>query len=240
MAGDEVTGTPERELVPLSPMRSAIARRMSESKRNAPHIYLTTEIEVEALTAALDTRNEAAPPDDRATVTAALARAVALTLRDEPALNAHWTDDGPVRHAAVNLGIAIALDDGLIAPALLGVDTLGLAAVATGLRDLVARARAGKLRARELTDATFTLSNLGMFAVTDFAAIVNPPQVAILATGRAEPRPRVVDGAVVARTTMSATLSADHRAIDGVIGARFLEGLKRRLEAPAAWLDGDG
>lgn len=231
---------PAGRLVPLTPMRSAIARRMSESKRTAPHIYLTSEIGMDALVAALDARNAGAAPDARASVTAGLARAVALTLLEEPALNAHWTDEGPVLHDAVHLGIAIALDAGLIAPALLDAGSLDLPATAAALRDLAARARAGRLRARELTDGTFTLTNLGMFHVVDFAAIINPPQVAILATGRAEPRPRVVDGEVVVRTTMSATLSADHRAIDGAVGARFLDRLKARLEAPEAWIDGAG
>jgi pyruvate dehydrogenase E2 component (dihydrolipoamide acetyltransferase) len=228
------------ELVPLTRMRAAIARRMSESKRTAPHIYLTTEIEMDALLAAVEWHNQSAQPDERASVTAALARGVAMTLLDETALNAHWTEDGPIRHQAVHLGIAVALDDGLIAPALLDAQSLDIAGMAKALRDLAARARNGKLRARELTDATFTLTNLGAFDITDFAAIINPPQVAILATGRAEPRARVVDGQVVVRNVLRATLSADHRAIDGAIGARFLDRLKARLEVPADWLDGGG
>jgi pyruvate dehydrogenase E2 component (dihydrolipoamide acetyltransferase) len=227
-------------LVPLTRMRAAIARRMSESKRTAPHIYLTTEIDMDALMAAVEERNRAVPPEAAASVTAALARAVALTLADEPALNAHWTDDGPIRYDAVHLGIAIALDDGLIAPALLDAESLDLRGTASALRDLAARARARKLRARELTAATFTLSNLGMFEIVDFAAIINPPQGAILATGRAQPRALVVDGEVTVRTSLTATLSADHRAIDGAIGARFLDLLKARLEGPADWLDRGG
>jgi pyruvate dehydrogenase E2 component (dihydrolipoamide acetyltransferase) len=230
-------------LVPLTPMRAAIARRMSESKRDAPHIYLTTAIELDAV---LTRQAEAAGPEaDGADgdavpppLTAALVRAVALTLREEPALNAHWTEAGPIRHATVNLGIAIALDDGLIAPALLDADGLDLRAATAALADLVTRARAGKLRARELTAGTFTLSNLGMFPIVEFAAIINPPQVAILAVGRAEAQPRVVDGQVVVRTVLRATLSADHRAVDGASGARFLGRLKERLEGPAAWFDG--
>ncbi len=230
-------------LVPLTPMRAAIARRMSKSKRDAPHIYLTTAIELDAALAWLA---EAGPKDGgdggavRPSVTAVLIRAVALTLGDEPSLNAHWTEDGPLRHAAVNLGIAIALDDGLIAPALLDAGSLDVRSANAALADLVSRARAGKLRARELTEGTFTLSNLGMFPIVDFAAIINPPQVAILAVGRAEPQPRVDDGEIVVRTVLRATLSADHRAVDGAIGARFLGRLKERLEAPAAWIDGGG
>lgn len=235
-----MTETDGGRVVPLSRMRAAIARRMSESKRSAPHIYLTTEIDMEALSAAVEERNRATASGEAASVTAALALAVALTLRDEPALNAHWTDDGPIQYDAVHLGIAIALDDGLIAPALLDADSLDLGGTAAALRDLATRARAGKLRARELTAPTFTLSNLGMFEIVDFAAIVNPPQVGILATGRAQPRARVVGGEVVARLTLSATLSADHRAIDGAIGARFLDRLKARIEGPPDWLERDG
>jgi pyruvate dehydrogenase E2 component (dihydrolipoamide acetyltransferase) len=223
-------------VVPLTPMRAAIARRMSQSKQAAPHIYLTTAIELDAVLAALAAR----PADERPSVTAALVRALALTLREEPSLNSHWTDAGPLVHDAVNIAVAIALDDGLIAPALLGCDGLDLAATGAALADVVARARAGKLRARELTDGTFTLSNLGMFPVTDFAAIINPPQVAILATGRAEPQPRVAGGEVVVRTVMHATLSADHRAVDGATSARFLGLLKARLEAPETWIVGGG
>lgn len=229
-------GAPGTRLVPLTPMRAAIARRMSQSKQSAPHIYLTTEIEVDAVVARL----RAFPEADRPSVTVALVRAVALALGEEPSLNGHWTDEGPVLHDAVNLGVAIALEGGLIAPALLGAEALDLPATAAALDDLVARARAGKLRARELTEGTFTLSNLGMFPITDFAAIINPPQVAILATGRAEARPRVVDGEVVVRRVLSATLSCDHRAVDGATGARFLGRLKERLEAPEAWIAGGG
>ena len=232
-----MTEPADGSLVPLTRMRATIARRMSESKRSAPHIYLTAEIDMDGLIAAVGERNRGVPSEAAASVTAALARAIAVTLPDEPALNAHWTDDGPIRYDAVHLGIAIALDDGLIAPALLDAGSLDLSAMATALRDLAARARTGKLRARELTAATFTLSNLGMFEIVDFAAIINPPQVAILATGRAQQRARVVDGAVTVRTVLTATLSADHRAIDGAIGARFLDRLKARIEGPPDWLD---
>jgi pyruvate dehydrogenase E2 component (dihydrolipoamide acetyltransferase) len=242
----------EHGLVPLTPMRAAIARRMSQSKRDAPHIYLTTAIELDALLARLaapaptdigDARDAALAGhavSARPSVTAALVRAVTLALGDEPSLNAHWTEAGPVRHKAVNLGIAIALDGGLIAPALLGADRLDMPALTVALADLVNRARAGKLRASEVSDATFTLSNLGMYPILEFAAIINPPQVAILAVGRAEPQARVAGGEVVVRSVLHATLSADHRAVDGAIGARFLGRLKELLETPGTWIDGDG
>jgi pyruvate dehydrogenase E2 component (dihydrolipoamide acetyltransferase) len=178
--------------------------------------------------------------DQRISVSAVLVRAVALTLRDHPALNAVWGEAGLERVDPIHLGVAIALEDGLIAPAILDADTLDLAASAAALRDLAARARAGKLRAAEFSSATFTLSNLGMWNVSAFTAIIPPPQVAILATGRAEPRAVVRDGAVVVRTIVGATVSADHRAVDGAVVAAFVTALSERLMAPQAWLEGDG
>jgi pyruvate dehydrogenase E2 component (dihydrolipoyllysine-residue acetyltransferase) len=218
-------------------MRAAIARRMIQSKQQAPHFYVTAELEMEAVSEAADRLNAGREPSERVSVTAFLVKAVALTLREHPAFNAVWNGDTLELVDAVNVGVAIALDDGLIAPALLGCERLGVEEIATALRDLVARTRAGRLRAPELTEATFTLSNLGMFAVSQFTAIVTPPQVAILATGRTEPRAMVRDGVIVARRTMNATLSADHRAVDGAGAARFLETLKGFVEAPDAWAE---
>src|SRR5579862_6842116 len=181
------------EIVQQTPMRKAIARRMSESKREAPHFYVSSEIRmdrVEAELAAVAREH----PEQRVTATAALVRAAAISLRREPRLNRVWTEEGLIDAAEVNVGVAIALDDGLIAPALLAADGLDLLATAAALGDLVARARAQRLRPAELTDATFTLSNLGMFEVSSFAAIVTPPQIAILATGRTTPRLLPADG----------------------------------------------
>jgi pyruvate dehydrogenase E2 component (dihydrolipoamide acetyltransferase) len=216
-------------------MRAAIARRMVQSKQQAPHFYVTAELDMEALSEAADRLNAGREPAERVSVTAFLVKAVALTLHEHPAFNAVWNGETLELVDAINVGVAIALDEGLIAPALLGCDRLGVDEIAVNLRDLVTRARAGKLRAPELTEATFTLSNLGMFAVSQFTAIVTPPQVAILATGRTEPRAVVRDSGVVARRTMNATLSADHRAVDGAGAARFLETLKSLVEQPDGW-----
>lgn len=217
-------------------MRAAIARRMVQSKQQAPHFYVSTDIEMERLLAVVAERNDAVPPERRISLTAYLVRAVALTLVDHPAFNAVWDGDQLYRVDQVNVGVAIALDDGLIAPALLDAASRSVDDLAGALSDLVARTRTGRLRGPEITDATFTLSNLGMFGVTSFAAIVTPPQVAILATGRTEPRAVVRDGEVVARRMMTATLSSDHRVVDGAGAARFLETLKARLETPQEWL----
>jgi pyruvate dehydrogenase E2 component (dihydrolipoamide acetyltransferase) len=219
-------------------MRAAIARRMVDSKREAPHFYVETEV---SMTAALDfvtvTRSRGGEASPRITVTALLARACAVALGSNPRLNAVWSERGLEQVDSVNLGVAVALDDGLIAPALLGANALTLAELAEALSDLVARARAKRLRAPELSEGTFTLSNLGMFDVSQFTAIVVPPQVAILATGRTIERPVVLDGQIVASPMMAATVSADHRALDGADVAVFLESFKSLLEAPEQ-LDG--
>ena len=210
-------------------MRRAIARRMTESKQQAPHFYIETDVAMDAVltrAAVLEV-----------TVTALLVRACALALRSHPELNAVLTERGLERVQSVNLGVAVALDGGLIAPALLDADALSVAQTATALSDLVSRARSGGLRGSELTEGTFTLSNLGAFDVTRFTAIIVPPQVAILATGRTIETPVALDGEIVLRRMMSATLSADHRALDGADAARFLATFKTLLQDPGA-LDG--
>jgi pyruvate dehydrogenase E2 component (dihydrolipoamide acetyltransferase) len=225
---------PGRTPVTFTSMRTAISRRMVESKSKAPHFYVSTEIEMEAVTAANDALNAQQPAEARVTLTAWLVRAIAQSLAAYPALNAVWNGETLEQVDAINVGIAVAIPDGLIAPALLDCGTKDLATISSGLRDLVARTKAGKLKPAEFSDATFTLSNLGAFPVTQFTAIVTPPQVAILATGKSESRAVVRDGAIVARQMLTATLSADHRAVDGALVAAFLGDLKARLESPTA------
>ena len=211
----------------LTPMRAAIARHMARAKQTVPHFYVSAEIDMEAVTAAASAAG--------AGMSAALIRATALTLVDEPGFNAHWTDEGPELREDVNVGVAIAVPGGLMAPAILGCDRLSTLEIGTALRELAERTRAGRAKGSELTGATFTLSNLGGHAVSSFSAIVNPPQVAILATGRSTLRPAVVDGEVVPRRMMTATLSVDHRALDGADAGRFLDRFKALMEAPG-WL----
>jgi pyruvate dehydrogenase E2 component (dihydrolipoamide acetyltransferase) len=224
-----------RTPVKLTPMRAAIARRMVQSKQQAPHFYVSAELEIDALAAAADRFNARRDPGTRTSLTAFLLKAIALTLAEHRSFNAVWEGDSLQLVDAINIGVAIALDDGLIAPAILGCEALGVEELATALADLIARTRAGRLRAPELTEGTFTLSNLGMFDVSQFTAIVVPPQVAILATAKAESRPVVRDGAVVVRRIMTATLSSDHRAVDGAGAARFLGTLKGLVEEPGPW-----
>jgi pyruvate dehydrogenase E2 component (dihydrolipoamide acetyltransferase) len=223
---------PGRTPVTFTPMRAAISRRMVESKSKSPHFYVSTDIEMEAVTAANNTLNEGKSGDDRVTITAWLVRALAQSLAAAPALNAVWNGETLERVDQINIGIAIAIPDGLIAPALLDCGNKDLATISSELRDLVTRTKANKLKPAEFADATFTLSNLGSFPVTQFTAIVTPPQVAILATGRSEQRAVVRHGAVVARQMLTATLSADHRAVDGALVAAFLGDLKSKLETP--------
>jgi pyruvate dehydrogenase E2 component (dihydrolipoamide acetyltransferase) len=215
-------------LVEQTKMRAAIARRMVESKQQAPHFYVQTEVAVDGVRDRLRALNERG--ETHATMTVALVRATVEALRRHPKLNSVWTPDGLLQADPVNLGIAVALDDGLVAPALLDAQELGVDETAAALRDLVERARSSRLRPAEMTDATFTLSNLGMFDVSAFTAIVTPPQVAILAVARPVERTVFEEGEPVRRSVMTATLSADHRALDGADAARFLETFKHAIE----------
>lgn len=204
---------------------------MVQSKQQCPHFYVQSEVVVDGVTRRLAELNQ----DKRATrttMTVALVRACVAALRKYPQFNSVWTPDGLLQAEDVNLGVAIALDDGLLAPALLQADRVDLAGTTEALRDLVERTRLQRLRPAEITGATFTLSNLGMFAVTAFTAIITPPQVAILATARPTERVVLTDDGPVRTSVMTATLSSDHRAIDGVDAARFMETFKNAIEAP--------
>ena len=224
-----------RRVVPPSPMRNAIARRMAQSKSEAPHFYVSNEIDMEAARRSVADLNQSS--EQRITLTALMIKALALTLEEAPEFNAHWIKGGHELIDAINIGVAIELPDGLIAPAILGCESLDVLAISERLGDLATRAKAGKLRGPEISDATFTLSNLGMFDVSAFTAIITPPQVAILATGHAEPRARFVDDELLARLTMTATLSSDHRAVDGSSAAKFIGAFKQKLEIPENWAE---
>jgi len=157
-------------------------------------------------------------------------------LRQVPAANASWSDDAILLWDTVDIAVAVALDDGLITPIVKMADRKGLAAIANETRDLVARARAGKLKLEEFQGGTFSISNLGMYGVRDFAAVINPPHGGILAVGAGEQRPVVKNGALAVATVMSCTLSCDHRAVDGAVGAQFLAAFKKLVEDPLTML----
>jgi pyruvate dehydrogenase E2 component (dihydrolipoamide acetyltransferase) len=226
---------PEAEDVALTPIRAAIARQMVQSKAPVPHFYITTEIAMER-TVALREELQALPGAPKLTFTDIVVRAVAVTLRAHPGVNASFHGDTIRRHQAVHVGIAVAVEDGLITPVLRDCDQKAIFQIATESRDLVERTRARKLRQQELSGATFSVSNLGMFPVDEFSAIINPPEGAILAVGAIVDKPVVVDGQLAVGKRIRVTLSCDHRVMDGAMGARFLADLKTALEAPLSLL----
>jgi pyruvate dehydrogenase E2 component (dihydrolipoamide acetyltransferase) len=223
------------EDVPLSPIRAAIARQMTQAKAPVPHFYVTTEIAMERAVSLRD-ELQALPGAPKLTFTDVVVRACAVTLQKHPGVNASFTGDALRRYRAAHIGIAVAVEDGLITPVLRDCDRKSLFQIATESRDLVERTRARKLRQAELSGATFSVSNLGMFPVDEFTAIINPPEGAILAVGAIVEKPVAVNGQVTVGKRMRVTLSADHRVMDGAMGARFLADLKAALEAPLALL----
>lgn len=214
----------------LTPMRRVIGRRMAASKREAPHFYLTSEIVLDPATSLVDRLKR--QTGQRVTFTAVLVRACVVTLKEHPMLNAVWSGDELLIAEEANVGIAIALDEGLLAPAIFERDARDIASTARALESLVSRARGGKLRRAEITDATFTVSNLGMFEVSSFMPIIAPPQIAILGIGKPARVPRYEREEIVPHSVVTATVSADHRAVDGADVARFLATFKSILESP--------
>ena len=211
-----------------------MAERMTASWTSAPHFYLVREVNVTRLVAWLATARK--QTGAHVTYTDLLVKLVAATLVQHPRVNVSWKEGTLERHPDVNVGLAVALEDGLVVPVLHRADTLGLAELVTRREDLVARAQAGKLRPADIQGGVFTISNLGMYGVDAFSAIVNPPQAAILAVGRITDRVVPVDGQPAVQPTMVLTLSCDHRALDGARGAQFLGALADLIEEPLALL----
>jgi pyruvate dehydrogenase E2 component (dihydrolipoamide acetyltransferase) len=230
-----LAGNPPYTERPLTAMRRVIARRLTESKQTVPHFYLTVDCEIDEL---LRFRAELNGKSDayRISVNDFVIRAAALALQQVPAANAAWSDEAILLWDAVDIAVAVALEDGLITPIVKNADRKGLATIANETKDLAARARAGKLKLEEFQGGTFSISNLGMFGVRDFAAVINPPHGGILAVGAGEKRPVVKNGALAIATVMSCTLSCDHRAVDGAVGAQFLAAFKKLVEDPLTML----
>ena len=230
-----LAGNPPYTERPLTAMRRVIARRLTESKQTVPHFYLTVDCEIDEL---LKFRTELNAKSDayRISVNDFVIRAAALALRQVPAANASWSDEAILLWDSVDVAVAVALDDGLITPIVKNADRKGLATIANETKDLAVRARGGKLKLEEFQGGTFSISNLGMFGVRDFAAVINPPHGGILAAGAGEQRPVVKDGAIAIATVMSCTLSCDHRAVDGAVGAQFLAAFKKLIEDPLTML----
>ncbi|MCC6385800.1 MAG: 2-oxo acid dehydrogenase subunit E2 [Dehalococcoidia bacterium] len=219
---------------PLSRMRQAIARRMSQSKQTAPHYYLTLDIDMTAAMAFRGQLNASASEEQRVSVNDLIVKACALALERHPKFNAEFSDAGLTMHEEINIDIGIALDEGLIAPAILGCKGKTLGQIARESKDLVARAKSGALRAEEYSAGTFTITNLGAYGVETLIGIINPPQAAILGVGSVMPRPAAREGQVVVRDLMKVALSADHRVTDGAEGARFIKEIQGLLENPVS------
>lgn len=216
---------------PHTKLRRLIANRLQESKRTAPHFYLTRHLRVDALLALRSQLNEGATA--RVSVNDFFVKAAARALVDVPEMNVIWTDDAVVGFDTADISVAVASEKGLVTPTFRGIETMSLATLSAQIKDAVARANQGRLQQSELEGGTLSISNLGMFGVDEFAAIINPPQAAILAVGAATARPVVgADGALEAATVVTVTLSVDHRPVDGAIAARWLDRLATLIENP--------
>jgi pyruvate dehydrogenase E2 component (dihydrolipoamide acetyltransferase) len=225
--------------IPHDSMRKAIARRLTSAKTLIPHFYLTIDCHVDELLAARARLNAQSPKGEGAyklSVNDFVVKACALSLLRVPEVNASWTDTSILRHHHADIGVAVALDFGLITPIVFAAETKGLVAISAEVKSLAERARAKKLKPQEFEGGSFAISNLGMFGIKDFTAVINPPQAAILAVGASEARAVVRDGKVETANVMTVTLSCDHRVIDGATGARFLQAFKLFIEDPAAML----
>ena len=220
------------EIVDASPMLRAVARRMSESKATVPHFYLDAEIDMGSALELREELNQALAGDEKISVNDLVVRAAGLALVENPKFHRSWHEGTLVLHKSAHVGIAVALDEGLIVPVLRSVEQKSLREIARESRDLVERARAGKLKQTEIEGGTFSVSNLGMFGIPSFSAVVNPPEPGILAVGATVKRAVVRDDAVRIRPIMAVTLSVDHRATSGAEGARLLESIRRLLEQP--------
>ena len=223
--------------VPLSQMRKTVARRLAESLGPVPHFFLTVDVDMtRALQARVRVNELLAAQGARASLNDMVIKATAVALTHHADCNAWWQGDSIRRFNRVHMGVAVAVPDGLITPVVRDAHAKGLAQISTEIRELAGRAREKKLQPHEYTGSTFSISNLGMFGIEEFTAVINPPEAGIIAVGAVEERPVVVDGEVVVQPRMRVTMSCDHRVIDGAQGARFLATLKSFLEEPAAIL----
>jgi len=233
------------ELVPHDSMRKTIARRLVEAKSTIPHFYLTLDTEIDALLALRKQLNDAAPvtktekgetPAYKLSVNDLVIKAYALALKAVPDANVSWTDGGMLRHRNADVGVAVSIPGGLITPIVRKADEKTLSVISNEMKDLAARARNRKLKPEEYQGGTSSVSNLGMFGIKDFAAVINPPHATILAVGAGEEQAVVKNGEVKIATVMSVTLSTDHRAVDGALGAELLAAFKRIIENPLSML----
>ncbi|HTC83928.1 MAG TPA: pyruvate dehydrogenase complex dihydrolipoamide acetyltransferase [Rhizomicrobium sp.] len=230
------------EETPHDSMRKAIAKRLTSAKTLIPHYYLTIDCNLTALMAVRETLNAAAPkgkdkvPAYKLSVNDFIIKASAMALIKHPDVNASWTDTAILRHKDADVGVAVALDFGLITPIVFKAQTKGLVQISNEIKSLAGRAKDKKLKPNEYEGGGFSVSNLGMFGIKNFTAVINPPQSCILAVGAGEERPIVKDGKVEVATLMTVTMSCDHRVVDGATGAKFLQTFKQFIEEPASML----
>jgi pyruvate dehydrogenase E2 component (dihydrolipoamide acetyltransferase) len=238
--GFEAFGEPEFELHPHSMMRKTIARRLQESKQFVPHFYLTIDCEIDRLLKVREEVNAGAPKEGKGafklSVNDFIIKACAVALKQVPAANASWSDEGVKLYKSADISVAVAIPNGLITPIIRHAEDKRLSDISAEMKDLAGRAKGGKLKPEDYTGGSFSLSNLGMFGIKDFAAIVNPPQGCIMAVGAGEQRAVVKNGALAVATVMSCTLSVDHRVVDGAIGAEYLAAFRKLIENPLAML----
>lgn len=221
--------------VEMSNMRQVIARRLVEAKQNIPHFYLTVDCQVDKL---ISLKNEinSASENSKVTINDLVVKAVAFGMKKFPDINSSWANNKILKYSNIDISIAVALDDGLITPIVKNADKKGISSISKEIKDLVSRAKSGKLKPEEFQGGGFTISNLGMFGIKTFSAIINPPQSCIMAVGASEKRPIIVDEKVDIAEIMTVTLSVDHRTVDGALGAKFLNAFKHYIENPVAML----
>jgi len=233
-------GEPEFELIPHTTIRKTIARRLQESKQFVPHFYLTVDCEIDRLLALREDANAGSAKDGpnayKLSVNDFMIKAYAIALRQVPKANASWSDEGIKQYRTSDISVAVAIPNGLITPIIRQAESKTLTQISAEMKELAGRAKAGKLKPEDYTGGSASLSNLGMFGIKSFSAIINPPQATILAVGAGEQRAVVKNGQLAVATVMSATLAVDHRAVDGALGAELLAAFKRLVESPAAML----
>jgi pyruvate dehydrogenase E2 component (dihydrolipoamide acetyltransferase) len=235
-----VAGGMRYKLVPHTTMRKVIARRLTESKQQVPHFYLTVDCEIDTLLKARADINAKAPEKGegayKLSVNDFVIKAAAVALKRVPAANASWSDEGTLMYENVDISVAVAIPGGLITPIIRNADQKGLVQISAEMKDLATRARDNKLKPEEFQGGTFSISNLGMYGIKQFEAVINPPQGCILAVGAGEQRPVVKNGQLAVATLMSCTLSVDHRVVDGAVGAEYLQRFKNIIENPLMML----
>lgn len=222
--------------IPHNNIKKITAKRLQESKQTIPHFYLTIECKIDNLLAARKQINEQADGAYKLSVNDFIVKAAAMALKAYPAANVSWTDEAMIQYSQADISVAVATPNGLLTPIVRAAETKGLQAISDEVKELAGRARDNKLKPEEFQGGSFTISNLGMYGIKEFSAIINPPQSCILAVGAGEQRPVVEDGEVKIRTMMSCTLSTDHRSVDGAVGAEYLQVFKRFIENPVSML----